>query len=443
MAWFKSILVILIGVVLGFILSFFFDGYWGIGVLTACILVVLYRDYKYYQATLQWANNTRSAPPPYVGHYDEIITPLYKVFRGQRNEILRLEHTNTSILSAAEALSAAAVTMDKNFTIEWCNRNAKKLLGIDYLEDRGFNLFNIIRIPEFYEYAIQKDWSKAYTNTAEIDGRTYHLRFELTQYDDNSILLLCIDNTQLEKLRTTQQDFVANVSHEIRTPLTVLIGFLETISELPPEALTIEQRRQYQILMKEQADRMLAIVADLLTLSTLESTKLQNGVPVKMVDVIQIARQQAEVLSNDKHSFDWEVAENIYIEGNYNELSSAITNLVTNAVRYTPTDGNITVRWYLDAEGQAVFSVKDSGIGIAARDIPRLTERFYRVDKSRSRASGGTGLGLAITKHILIRHNAKLQITSKVNKGSTFSIIFPQECVTIEQDSTPKLTSRY
>ena len=236
---------------------------------------------------------------------------------------------------------------------------------------------------------------------------------------------------------------MANVSHEIRTPLTVLIGFLETISELPPEALTIEQRRQYQILMKEQADRMLAIVADLLTLSTLESTKLQNGVPVKMVDVIQIARQQAEVLSNDKHSFDWEVAENIYIEGNYNELSSAITNLVTNAVRYTPADGNITVRWYLDAEGQAVFSVKDSGIGIAARDIPRLTERFYRVDKSRSRASGGTGLGLAITKHILIRHNAKLQITSKVNKGSTFSIIFPQECVTIEQDSTPKLTSRY
>ena len=441
MAWFKSNLVLFAGVILGFVLSFFFCAYWGVGVLTLFIFYFIYRDRKHYRATLAWANNTTGSPPPYVGRYDEIITPLYKVFRTQRNEIIRLEHVNNSILSAAEALSAAAVTMDKNFTIEWCNRNAKTLLGIDYAEDRGFNLFNIIRIPEFYEYAQQKDWSKAYTNTAEIDGRTYHLRFELTQYDDNSILLLCIDNTQLEKLRTTQQDFVANVSHEIRSPLTVLIGFLETISELPPEALTVEQRRQYQILMKEQADRMLAIVADLLTLSTLESTKLQNGMPTRMLDVIQTARQQAEVLSNDKHSFTWDIADNIYIEGNYNQLSSAITNLVTNAVRYTPTDGDITVRWYLDAEGQAVFSVKDSGIGIAPRDIPRLTERFYRVDKSRSRASGGTGLGLAITKHILIRHNAKLQITSKINKGSTFSIIFPQECVTIEQESTPRLTT--
>lgn len=441
MAWFKSNLLILTGVILGFALSFFFGGYWGVSVLSLFVFFAAYRDYTYYRATLQWANNTLGAPPPYVGRYDEIITPLYKVFRTQRNEITRLEHTNNSILSAAEALSAAAVTMDKNFTIEWCNRNSKKLLGIDYIEDRGFNLFNIIRIPEFYEYAIQKDWSKAYTNTTEIDGRIYHLRFELTQYDDNSILLLCIDNTQLEKLRTTQQDFVANVSHEIRTPLTVLIGFLETISELPPDALTPDQRRQYQLLMKEQADRMLAIVADLLTLSTLESTKLQNGVPVKMLDVILTARKQAEVLSNDQHKFEWDIAENIFVEGNQNELSSAITNLVTNAVRYTPNGGVISVKWAMDEQGQAVFNVKDSGIGIAARDIPRLTERFYRVDKSRSRASGGTGLGLAITKHILIRHNAKLQINSKLNKGSTFSIVFPQECVTIEQESTPKLTT--
>lgn len=439
MAWFKSSLFLLTGVLLGLGLNFFFGGYWGIGIVALFILICAYRDYKHYTATVQWANHTQSPPPPFVGRYDDIITPLYKVFRNQRNEIKQLEHNNNSILSAAEALSAAAITMDKNFTIEWCNQNAQKLLGINYVTDRGYNLFNIIRIPEFYDYAMQHDWSKAYTNTTEIDGRIYHLRFEMTQYDDDSILLLCIDNTQLERLRTTQQDFVANVSHEIRTPLTVLIGFLETIRDLPPEALSAEQRRQYQDLMQDQANRMLAIVADLLTLSTLESTKLQNGMPVKMLDVIQSARKQAEVLSNEQHQLTWDVAENIYVEGNHNELSSAITNLVTNAVRYTPAGGQITVRWAVNAHGEAVFSVKDSGIGIADRDIPRVTERFYRVDKSRSRASGGTGLGLAITKHIVIRHNAKLQIESKLNKGSTFSIIFPPEIVTIEDESAPKL----
>lgn len=441
MAWFKSIIFLFTGFIVGIILHYYAGGLWGIGVIALFILIFAYVDRQHYSATLQWAKNTDDSPPSSVGRYDVLITPLYKVFRNQRHHITRLEHNNNSILAAAEAISAAAITMDKDFTIEWCNSNAKKLLGIDYEKDRGYNLFNIVRMPEFYEYMIQHDWSKSYTTTLEIDERIYHLRFELTQYDENNILLLCIDNTQLEKLRTTQQDFVANVSHEIRTPLTVLIGFLETIRELPPDALSPEQRRQYQNLMQDQANRMLAIVADLLTLSTLESTKLVNGIPVKLSDIIQSTRQQAEVLSNGQHKLTWDITPTILVEGNSNELSSAISNLVTNAVRYTPEGGEIVVRSYINNENEAVFSVKDSGIGIAARDVPRITERFYRVDRSRSRASGGTGLGLAITKHIAIRHNAKLVIDSKLNKGSTFSLVFPREYVTIKDESNHQLTS--
>jgi two-component system phosphate regulon sensor histidine kinase PhoR len=205
---------------------------------------------------------------------------------------------------------------------------------------------------------------------------------------------------------------------------------------MPEGSLSDEQKQRYQSLMLEQAQRMQAIVADLLTLSTLESSPNSEGEPVRMGELIHTAMQQGRILSRDQHVFVENVAEDLCIIGHETELASAISNLLTNAIRYTPKDGTITVSWYLTENGAACYSVQDTGIGIGSQDIPRLTERFYRVDRGRSRATGGTGLGLAITKHVAMRHNAELSIHSRLGAGSLFSIIFPHSRVCREDTGT-------
>lgn len=406
-----------------------FEISWAIYLYAICIFLYLLLDCKKLNEAIKWSQAPTEPPPPNVGLYEDIIHPIYRHLRQQTRYIENLEYTSNTILSAAQALPSAAITLTPEFHIEWANKLAAKILGIDVSQDIGFNIFNLVRFPEFYEYAKNGQWNKALVLESHQDNKTLILRFELTRHSSRGFLLLCQDITHLEKLRTAQQDFVANVSHELRTPLTVLIGFLETINELPPHALSEEQLAHYGALMREQAHRMQAIVSDLLTLSTLESSQLSGGDTIKLSSLIKVAARQAETLSNGQHQFDYKVDPVLTVFGNQTELLSAITNLITNAVRYTPAGGRINIFWGLKANGDAIFSVQDTGLGIAAQDIPRLTERFYRVDKSRSRASGGTGLGLAITKHIVIRHNAQLKIESALHKGSTFSIIFPKDVV--------------
>lgn len=402
---------------------------WAVYPYAICILAFIVLDYKRFHETVKWAHTPTEPPPPTLGIYEDIVHPIYRHNRQQTRYIENLENTSSTILSAAQALPSAAITLTPEFHIEWANKLAVKVLGIDVYRDIGFNLFNIVRYPEFYQYAKSGQWNEPLILETSQENKNIILRFELTRHSSRGFLLLCQDITHLEKLRTAQQDFVANVSHELRTPLTVLIGFLETINELPAQALSEEQLEQYGSLMREQAHRMQAIVSDLLTLSTLESSQLSGGEPLTLHSLIKVASRQAETLSNDQHHFKYEIDTKLQIFGNQTELLSAITNLITNAVRYTPAGESISVRWKLNSNGDAVFSVQDTGLGIAPQDIPRLTERFYRVDKSRSRASGGTGLGLAITKHIVHRHNAQLKIESALNKGSTFSIIFPKDVI--------------
>lgn len=402
---------------------------WAIYIYAFCIFLYLFLDRKKFNQAVKWSQTPTEPPPPNVGFYEDIIHPIYRHLRQQTRYIENLEHTSNTILSAAQALPSAAITLTPEFHIEWANKLAAKILGIDVTRDVGFNIFNLVRHPAFYEYANNGKWHEALVLEFHQDNKNQILRFELTRHSSRGFLLLCQDITHLEKLRTAQQDFVANVSHELRTPLTVLIGFLETINELPAEALSQEQVDHYGDLMREQAYRMQAIVSDLLTLSTLESSQLSGGDTFKLSSLINVAARQAETLSNNRHNFDYEINPDLTVFGNQTELLSAITNLLTNAVRYTPEGGSITVRWGLNDNGDAVFSVQDTGLGIASQDIPRLSERFYRVDKSRSRASGGTGLGLAITKHIVLRHNAQLKIDSALHKGSTFSIIFPKDMI--------------
>jgi two-component system phosphate regulon sensor histidine kinase PhoR len=249
------------------------------------------------------------------------------------------------------------------------------------------------------------------------------LSVQLVPYGDSEKLLLSRDITHWERMETTRRDFVANVSHELRTPLTVLGGFLETLSDMQkpdPDML----RRSLQ-LMGEQATRMQRLVEDLLTLSKLESA--QNPLNEEFVDVPELVRSlfsDAQALSGGRHRFRLRADDSEGVRGNAEELRSALSNLISNAVRYTPEGGEIEVSWS-KREGEPVFTVRDTGIGIEPHHVPRLTERFYCVDRSRSRSTGGTGLGLAIVKHVLSRHQAHLEIESEPGRGSTFSAIFP------------------
>ncbi|WP_397473939.1 phosphate regulon sensor histidine kinase PhoR [Pusillimonas sp.] len=383
----------------------------------------------------RWVKNVEDPPPPSIGPWDEILAPIYRKLRANRREIDELNRHVDSIMLAAGALPDGAITLDEEMAVTWCNPMASEHTGLNMEIDRGFSIFNILRSPEFADYARKEDWSEPLLLHVTREGRDRSLLVQLTQYGVNQFLVVTRDVTQLEKLETTRQDFVANVSHELRTPLTVLAGFLETLHDIPAQSITDEQREQYHTLMTDQARRMQAIVDDLLTLSTLESSPSSQGVPVKVSNLIDIALQRAHSLSKDQHVFVENVNTELYVTGIESELASGIENLLTNAVRYTPKDGTITVSWYLTESGTACYSVQDTGIGIAAHDLSRLTERFYRVDRGRSRATGGTGLGLAITKHVAMRHDAELNIRSRLGAGSLFSLEFPASRVAAPDES--------
>jgi len=379
-----------------------------------------------------WAHHPDEAPPASVGPWDDVLAPLYRHMRAQSRDLAEARDSMQGMLAAAQALPDGAVTLNEEFQIDWCNRVARRHLGLRLPADRGHNLRNLLRSPEFIAYADQEEWPEPILLRLKVNNQDRLLMMHLTGYARNQHLLITRDVTQIEKLETTRRDFVANVSHELRTPLTVLAGFLETLREMPEEALPPAQRDQYLALMHEQAQRMQAIVADLLTLSTLESSPSTEPHAIALASLIGTARQQAEALSGGNHTFSWDVDADLKVLGAETELGSAISNLMTNAVRYTPAGGRIAIGWRRTGDGGARYSVTDSGIGIAEHHLPRLTERFYRVDRGRSRASGGTGLGLAITKHVAMRHDAELEITSTPGKGSTFALRFPPERVAPE-----------
>jgi two-component system phosphate regulon sensor histidine kinase PhoR len=257
-------------------------------------------------------------------------------------------------------------------------------------------------------------------------GSNLSLRIQAFPFADNRRLLLAQDVTDLYKAEAMRRDFVANVSHEMRTPLTVMMGFLETVQTID---LTPSQKAEYLELMMVQGRRMKSLVEDLLTLANLEANSLpvlQDSVNV-VDSAFPLLRNDAEALSQGAHQIRFEAESTQLLVGNEHELMSAFGNLISNAIRYTPNGGEITVQWGVNSNGQGVFSVRDTGPGISAEHLPRLTERFYRVDRSRSRDTGGTGLGLAIVKHIASRHQAQLLIESVPGSGSQFTLLFPSE----------------
>ena len=350
------------------------------------------------------------------GAWDEVLNALHKYERAAVRRESELEDALTRFRRAAQALPDGVVMLDSESRIEWCNNAAAAQLGLDPRADVGQAIVNLVRAPAFVDHLATRDPAAAVR--VPIGASIFAL--QLVPYGESQKLLLSRDVTQADRLETLRRDFVANVSHELRTPLTVLVGFLETVRELK---LDPQRTRDYLGMMQEQAARMHRIIEDLLTLSLLESAPPPAADRVAVRPLLARLLADAQALSAGRHRIALQGTPAVDLLGSESELASAFGNLISNAVRYTPR-GEVRIVWRDGADG-ASFAVEDTGIGIAPEHLPRLTERFYRVDRSRSRETGGTGLGLAIVKHAVARHQAHLDVESKPGQGSRFIIRFP------------------
>jgi len=422
-------------------------GYWlegaqGLAItVNATLVALLIKDYLRGQQLEMWLRGgDPSADVNLTGFWAELVDRIRRGFKSRTQLAERNHQRLQEFLAAIQASPNGVLLLDEEGRIEWCNQTAAVHLGLHEQRDLGQHIGNLVRDPAFTRYVAQGD----YSNEVIIDGRSNSfsqlrkLQMQLHPYGENKRLLLTRDVTARAQADQMRRDFVANVSHEIRTPLTVLAGFVETLQSLP---LSPEEQRQYLDLMADQAHRMQGLVSDLLTLSQLEGSP-----PPPVTEAVDLKPLMAQVKSDaaalsalsghdglPMHTLTFDLLDHLHLLGSRAEIHSAVSNLVNNAVRYTPAGGKIDVAWALDTEGHAQFTVKDDGVGIAAEHLPRLSERFYRVDRSRSRESGGTGLGLAITKPIVQRHGGSFQIQSELGLGSCFKLIFPGSRVRIGQ----------
>lgn len=386
-------------------------------------------------AWLRFAQNSESPsaamhlPPRLPGLWGESAERIRRLSRSQDQILQDSRARLDEFLAAMQASPSGVVLLDAQDRIEWCNQMASQHFGFDVRRDVLQHVANLVRAPAFKSYMAANDFSHdvVIPGSASVPGRPVNLSVHVHSYGKDRKLLLSRDITAVELAEAMRRDFVANVSHEIRTPLTVLSGFIETLQTLP---LKEPERERYLALMAQQSQRMQTLVNDLLTLSRLEGSPQPSGndwvhIGALFAQSEQEARALSRLLAPRGQDIAFDVGAGFEVAGVQAELYSAISNLVTNAVRYTPDGGQVHVRWKVLPDGRGELVVKDTGSGIAAEHLPRLTERFYRVDRSRSRETGGTGLGLAIVKHVAQRHGAELHIESQLGQGSRFSITFP------------------
>lgn len=402
------------------------------GMLLAGGLWVLW-DFLRGLRTLRWLRRGDVSDVPLRhGLWGEVAERARRLVRAREQEIRESEARLQDFLAALQASPNGVVLLDGEGRIEWFNQTASDHFGLDAQRDMLQHFGNLVRDPGYAAYAAGSDFLHDVMMPGRGNSPSHPVRLSvhLHPYGDGRRLLLSRDVTALEQAEAMRRDFVANVSHEIRTPLTVLTGFVETLQSLP---LDEAERGRYLELMAQQAARMQSLVSDLLTLSRLEGSPLPGSgewTPVRtlLLQLEQDGRALSAVLlpaDAQPQVLQFDGGAQYELAGTPSELHSAMSNLVSNAIRYTPAGGQITAGWVHHADGRGEFFVQDSGPGIAPEHIPRLTERFYRVDRSRSRDTGGTGLGLAIVKHVAQRHGAELRVESTLGKGSRFAMIFP------------------
>ena len=401
----------------------FFSDHYSLWMLIGCAVYIIWMLWQMRRLN-QWLVRRESEHPPEAsGIWGQIFDNIYQLQRDQRLEKENLQAVIKRIQEISSALKDGLVILDARGHLDFWNPAAHRMLALN-TRDQGQSVINFIRHPKFVAYFEEGN----YEEPLDLPSPRFpskHLQFQVTRFGKNERLIVIRDVTQLHNLEKMRQDFIANVSHELRTPLTVINGYVETLADnntTPGWNKPLQQ-------MLQQSKRMSLLINDLLVLSKLETTEAgHNHKPINIEQLLAVVKSEADVLSREKAQQLTLICNNttrpLLLTGNEKELHSAFSNLVINAVKYTPNEGKISILLWQDQKHFYV-SVSDNGPGIEAQHIPRLTERFYRVDASRNSSTGGTGLGLAIVKHVLMRHDAELQITSEPGKGSMFTCVFP------------------
>lgn len=428
-AFWLSLAPILWLTLIAILMGMIFDTTIVLGIYSVILLgIIIYHIYALYclDQWLRHSDYSYSTVPDRSGLWGVVFARLARFVRRSDKERQGLNISLERLQRATSALPEGIVILGDKNQIEWCNSAAELHLGLNLEMDAGQHITRMVRQIKFVAYLDAGDFSKPLLLN-QTRFRDTLLSIQIVPYGDKEKLLISRDVTRFEKLEIMRRDFIANVSHELRTPLTVIGGFLETL--LQENKISGEVEKNALQLMFDQATRMRRLVEDLLTLSRLENAG--NNLIEEKVDIAKLLPelyQEAQSLSAGRHTISLDLASPAMLLGNEDELRSAFENLISNAVRYTPENGTISLGWTVE-NGKGLFYVQDSGIGIESNHIPRLTERFYRVDRSRSRETGGTGLGLAIVKHVLNRHQANMEIISQPGSGSTFKMWFPSNRV--------------
>lgn len=423
--WRPLLLILGIGLLAGLLAALFGSHlFWP--VCSVGLLLYLLLHLRQLARLAHWLGQADIAPPALQGVWEDIAYPLEKRLRAQQRATDKYAADLDQMLEATRSLPDGVVILDQDNRILWVNDAAQHQLGLTPKSDIGQFVLYLLRISRFSEWLLAEDAARTLTLESPVAaGRT--LSLQIVPLPRKQKMLVARDISEIARVEAMRRDFIANVSHELRTPVTVILGFLEAFEDMPNTEPG--DFRKHIPLMREQSERIRRLVDDLLVLARLESEPDAKDETVDLPALAKRLAGEAETLSQGRHRITLALDSRARLIGNSQEIYSALANLVTNAVRYTPTGGQISLRWHVNGSGWASFSVTDTGEGIEAQHIPRLTERFYRVDRGRSRASGGTGLGLAIVKHVLHRHQAHLKIESSVGKGSTFTAQFPAERV--------------
>lgn len=393
--------------------------------VAAALAVRLFLHLRYLAWLRAWLDRPKQVSLPITGGtWGEVFDGLLNLQKRNRKRKKKLAAILAEFQASTEALPDGAVVLGPNGEIVWFNAAAQALLGLRLPQDLGLRVPNLVRAPAFTDYFAKGDYSGEVEAPSALNQGII-LAFRIIPYGNGQRLMIVRDVSELKRLETARRDFVANASHELRTPLTVLRGYLDVMEADSRSEGALQAWHAPLAEMRSQATRMEALIADMLKLARLESDVVHTR-----QDLLDVPRMLGQVLEESRamskgaHRFEFDVQPDLRLFGRESEVHSIFGNLIGNAIQYTPAGGIIRVRWWSDDKG-AYFSVADTGIGIAEKDIPRITERFYRVDVGRSRASGGTGLGLSIVKHALEHHEGRLQVESEPGVGSTFVCQFP------------------